>query len=275
MSNHSAFPLAGHPLSGVTQAPLVQPAARPNNIADLPAPPIPSRHYALMLNCDPTIEPKVDSTQVPNLRAGGVLLRILATPIPAYTKLAFDTRGRIDTCNETPIIPGSSAIARVVRVGNDATSLQINQLVFFDPLLRARDSPERVRFASLVYHGLNASCFNSLECSGYADGSYAQYMRAPLENCYLLDEARLLGDPKDGGLKYKTYQLCEIARLLRPFGGLNSIGVKPGETVLVTPATTSNGGAACMIALAMGKLHSSCMLAFARDWKKLATMTDN
>ena len=193
-------------------------------------------------------------TPVPTPRVGGALLRILANPVLSYTKLAFATRGRIDTVEECPIIPGSSAIARVFRVGNDATILHIGQLVFFDPLMKPSDDSERVRSASLVYHGLNPSCLNSVEWSGYAEGSFAQHMRAPLENCYPLDEARLMRSPKDGGLEYDAEQLCEIARLLRPFGGLNRIGVKPGETILISPATTSNGGAAaCMVALAMGK----------------------
>ena len=94
---------------------------------------------------------------------------------------------------------------------------------------------------------------------GFRDGSYAEYMRAPVENCYLLDEARLMGDPAQGGLGYQVEQLCEIAKRSVPFGGLKDVGVKPGETGLISPATGSFGGCACMIALAMGRFSRFCI----------------
>ena len=37
-----------------------------------------------------------------------------------------------------------------------------------------------------------------------------------------------------------------------PYGGLADIGVKPGETIIITPATGSFGGAAVKVAIAMG-----------------------
>ena len=41
-------------------------------------------------------------------------------------------------------------------------------------------------------------------------------------------------------------------RLIVPYGGLSHIDLKPGETIIIAPATGSFGGAAVKVALAMG-----------------------
>jgi threonine dehydrogenase-like Zn-dependent dehydrogenase len=74
----------------------------------------------------------------------------------------------------------------------------------------------------------------------------------PLENCYLLDEKRLLGPPADGGLGYRISEISYAFRQLVPFGGLADIDLKPGETIIIAPATGAFGGAAVEVALAMG-----------------------
>ncbi|KAJ5973050.1 uncharacterized protein N7479_002968 [Penicillium vulpinum] len=209
-------------------------------------------NHVLRLRPAPFTEPQVEQALIPSLTPGSVLLRILATPLHSYSKLAFEFYNPKGSSHETPFIPGSSAIARVSQVGNDATTLKVGQLVFFDSVMKGRDSPETVRFCNPVYHGFDNRSKKFIASSGFADGSYAEFMRAPLENCYLLDEAKLMGDPREWGFAYTPEQLCVIATFLRPFGGLTSIDVKPGETVLIFPATSPNGVAACMVALAMG-----------------------
>jgi threonine dehydrogenase-like Zn-dependent dehydrogenase len=81
---------------------------------------------------------------------------------------------------------------------------------------------------------------------------YAEYAKAPLENCYPLDEKRLLGSPADGGLGYRVSEISYAFRQLVPFGGLVDIDLKPGETIIIAPATGAFGGAAVEVALAMG-----------------------
>ncbi|KAI3287263.1 hypothetical protein DTO002I6_7905 [Penicillium roqueforti] len=215
------------------------------NSPDTPRPIIPHRkllplvqstHRALVLRPAPFTEPQVEQVPMPSLLPGSVLLRILATPLHSFSKLGFDFYNHFRSPYEIPIIPGSSAIARVSQVGDDATTLKVGQLIFFDSVMKGRDNPEMVRFSNPVYHGFDSQIKEIMAYSGFADGSYAEFMRAPLENCYPLDEE----------------QLCAIATFLRPFGGLSSIDVKPGETVLISPATYPNGVAACMVALAMG-----------------------
>ncbi|KAF8208692.1 hypothetical protein K438DRAFT_282536 [Mycena galopus ATCC 62051] len=90
----------------------------------------------------------------------------------------------------------------------------------------------------------------------WRDGTYAEYAKVPLENCFPLDEARLLGD-----LGYKVEDLMYIGAMSVPFGGLRDVGVKAGEKVINAPATGSFGGAAVVAALAMG----ARVIAMSRD----------
>lgn len=209
-------------------------------------------HHALILRPAPFTKPQVEEIPIPSLLPGSVLLRSLATPLHSYSKLCLEFYNPARSPHQKPFIPGSSAIARVSRVGDDATILEVGQLVLFDSVMKGRDSPETVRFANPVCRGFDLHNSELLASSGFADGSYAEVMRAPLENCYPLDEAKLMGDPRQWGFAYTPEQLCAFATFLRPFGELSSIDVKPGETVLISPATSPNGAAACMVALAMG-----------------------
>ncbi|KAJ3903180.1 hypothetical protein F5879DRAFT_960779 [Lentinula edodes] len=86
----------------------------------------------------------------------------------------------------------------------------------------------------------------------WRDSTYAEYTKFPLENCIPLDEQRLLGPVDAGGLGYCVEDLMHISKLVVPYGGLNDIGLKPGETVIIAPATGPFGSAAVRVALAMG-----------------------
>lgn len=69
----------------------------------------------------------------------------------------------------------------------------------------------------------------------------------PFETCEILDEGKLCGR-----LGYEIADLGHIAALLVPYGGLRDIDLKAGETIIVSPATGAFGGAAVLVALAMG-----------------------
>lgn len=89
------------------------------------------------------------------------------------------------------------------------------------------------------------------------------YAKVPLENCHPLNENALCG--KFG---YEVEQLQALSRFSVPYGGLNDIRVKPGETVVIAPATGDFGGAAVRVALAMG----ARVIAMGRSASKLATL---
>lgn len=69
----------------------------------------------------------------------------------------------------------------------------------------------------------------------WRDGTFAEYAKVPLESCFALDEGRLTGSIRDGGLGYEVEQLAYITSLLVPYGGLRDIGLQAGETVIVAP----------------------------------------
>lgn len=81
----------------------------------------------------------------------------------------------------------------------------------------------------------------------WRDGTWAEYCRAPLESVLPLNEDRLMGE-----LGYRVTDLATICQFLVVYGGLRDIGIQAGETVVVTPATGGFGGAAVVVALAMG-----------------------
>jgi NADPH-dependent curcumin reductase CurA len=86
----------------------------------------------------------------------------------------------------------------------------------------------------------------------WRDFTYAEYAKLPLENCYLLDEDRLLGKVEDGGLGYKIEDLIPAMGSVVPYGGLSDIKLQAGETIIIAPATGWFGGRAVEAALAMG-----------------------
>jgi threonine dehydrogenase-like Zn-dependent dehydrogenase len=88
--------------------------------------------------------------------------------------------------------------------------------------------------------------------SFWRNGGSAEYTRVPLENCYLLNEQALLGDPAEGGLGYSVGDLLHLTRDMVAYGGLRGIDLKAGETIIIAPATGSYSGSAVEMASAMG-----------------------
>ena len=81
----------------------------------------------------------------------------------------------------------------------------------------------------------------------WKDSTYAEYAQVPLETYEILDEGKLCGK-----MGYEIAELAYVFAFLVPYGGLRDIGLKAGETVIVSPATGAFGGAAVLVALAMG-----------------------
>lgn len=226
---------------------------------------IPQSHRALVVR-DIHVQPKVETVPTPQVLPGTAILHVLSAPILSYMNDLFigNSRGYE---YPLPIVPGTSAVCRVASLGPDATSLEVGQLVLFDCYIRARDAqgdgPKN--FLSAITGGFSEASQRLMRDGGVRDGAFAEYVRVPLENVFVLDEKRLLGSPEQGGLGLGVHDVGDIYKLLVPFGGLTSVGLKPGETVLVSPATGPFGGAACMVALAMG----ARVLAWGRDEEKL------
>ncbi|MCJ1376759.1 hypothetical protein MMC20_008004 [Loxospora ochrophaea] len=208
---------------------------------------LPPTHRALVLTSR-SQPAEVKTIPTPRPTPGSAVVRVLVSGVLSYSRDIYD--GTRAYPFPTPLVIGTGAIGRVAAVGPDATLLTPGQLVYVDLLIRGRDDPS-VAFLSGIAEGFTDGS-RKLMHGEWRDSTYAEYVKAPLENCIALNEKRLLGTIDDGGLGYLVEDLMHIGTLLVAYGGLKDIDLKPGETVIVAPATGSFGGAAAAVAIAMG-----------------------
>lgn len=187
---------------------------------------------------------KVESSSIPEAKLGTAVVEVLASVIgPGYGFLLSTPVPHFSF--PTPSIWGNNAVGRVVSVGPDATKLKKGQLVFVEAYIEAKDDPEIGIIMGLMDGGSEKS--KKLANEAWRNGTWTTHAVVPIENATPLDEDVLLG--KFG------YDVAEIAYLTRfsvVYGGMSAMGVKPGETVIVGPATGQFGGAAVEVASALG-----------------------
>ena len=76
---------------------------------------------------------KVESISEPQLRSGAVVVKILSTHVPPFTRKVIS--GQLGyALPEFPFTPGTNAIAMIEAVADDVFDLEIGQKVFCDPL---------------------------------------------------------------------------------------------------------------------------------------------
>lgn len=226
------------------------------------SPGLPSQHRALVLHStrDP-YDMSVESRPVPKPGPGSAVIHVLAAGVLTYADKVYS--GKKPYLYPEPFVPGSSAIGRIAAVGPDTTNLKPGQLIYFDCYIHGRDDA-----TTLILHGLSAGFTpgsNALMETVWRDGTYAEYSNVPLENCFPMDEARLMGGLADGGFHYTAEDLIYLLTVSVPFGGLRDVDVRAGEKVIITPATGAFGSAAVVAALAMG----ARVIAMGRNLKAL------
>lgn len=197
---------------------------------------------------------------VPEAIPGSAIIKISVAPVISYSKHVYNGTRKYPF--PTPFTPGTGGIGRVVAVGPDSTFLKIGQLVFVDCVIRGRDNHKDI-FLMGLHDGFSVGS-KKLMKDVWRDGTWAEYCRAPLECVFPLDESRLIKE-----LGYTETDLATIGSFLVTYGGLKDVGVTAGETVVVAPATGGFGGAAVMIALAMG----ASVVAMGRNEKVLAGLS--
>ena len=200
--------------------------------------------------------PTVQEIPTPRATPGSAVLKVLQAHMINYTKNIYNGVRKYPYPN--PLTLGEAAIGRVVELGEDATVLKVGDLCLLDVTIRGRDDIDRAAgatFLSAFAHGhMPASA--KLMRDAWRDGTYAEYVRWPLENCFVLNEEKLFGK-----LGYELGDLHHIGSMMVPYGGLGPlcIDLKPGETVIVTPATGNFGSAAAHLCLEMGAGRVICM----------------
>lgn len=181
----------------------------------------------------------VEDAAAPVMGTGEVIVDMVASSVLAYAGEVYS--GARKYLLETPVIPGSGGIGRVRAFGPDATRLAVGDWVFCDSTVRSRDD---ALTPDITLQGLSAgNADGALRLQRYFHhGSYAEQMMTPTENVFRLGDFD----------KARAAQWCGLGRLLVPYGGLLSIDLKPGETIVVNGASGSFGSAAVEVALAMG-----------------------
>lgn len=224
------------------------------------ATPLPKTHLALVqeVKAEPLI---VKEIPTPQATPGSAIIKVLSAPVMAYLREVYD--GTRPYQYPVPLVTGTSAIGRIVATGSDAVKLKHGDLVFYDCTIHGRDDSDAIILAGLAEGGTEGS--RKLIRGEWRDSTFAEYAKVPLENCYVLDEQRLCSPIAQGGRGYTIDQLGWLLQALIPYGGLRSIGLQPGETILISPATGGFGSAAVVVALAMG----ARVIAMARNVQEL------
>lgn len=217
---------------------------------------LPQTHRALVVTS--TKESlTVQNLPTPAPGPGSAVVRVLAASVLSYMTNIYNGTRRYPF--PTPLVPGTSAVARVAAVGPDATILEAGMLVLVDCVVGGRDDPTAAIDAG-IHQGWSARSAKLMH-GEWRDSTYAEYAKVPLEACDVLDERRLCGE-----LGYRFADLAHMSLMMVPHGGLRDVKLSPGETVIVSPATGHFGGAAVMVALAMG----ARVIAMGRNQEKLA-----
>ena len=203
---------------------------------------IPAQYRALVLTSIGQ-EMRIEQRPVPTAELSSVIVRVLESSVLSYQNDIYS--GKRQYPLTTPIVGGCSAIGRVAATGPDATILTQGQLVWVDCVVRGRDDSEAIYLWG-IHEGYSPSS-QKLSRDIWHDGTFAEFARVPLENCFALNENRLYKD-----LGYTAQELIYLSHLLVPFGGLRTIDLKAGETVIVCPSTGGFSGAGVQVALAIG-----------------------
>lgn len=182
--------------------------------------------------------PTVGEIPDPVAQAGDVVVDVVAAPVLPYAHEVF--AGKRPMLFELPFVPGTGAVGRVSDVGAGATELEIGCWVYCDSTIRARDSAGLV---AISLQGLTAGRPSAVALQRqYRHGSWAEKVRLPLENVMPLGDI----DADDAA------RWLALGTMLVPYGGMASVGLIAGETIVVNGATGSFGSAAVAVALAMG-----------------------
>ncbi|KAI1464970.1 alcohol dehydrogenase GroES domain-containing protein [Daldinia caldariorum] len=190
--------------------------------------------------------PVLATLPTPIPTAGTVIIKPLYSIIVQYANEIFTNGNPRGYKYPLPLVPGGSCIARVAAVPSDATSLRPGQLVFVELTVRGRDDPN-IKILRSFHEGYNEGTRKLMASEEWRNGCWATLFAAPLESVHALDEDVLVGK-----LGYKLEELGSLSQLVVPYGGLADVGLKPGETVLIAPATGSFSSAAVHVALSMG-----------------------
>ena len=203
-----------------------------------------AHHKALVLSSY-SEAPQLQQVPTPEAGPGQVVVRILAVRIREGTQAALSGKNGFPV--DLPLVPGgSTAIGRTHAVGPDAIKLKPGKLVLIHNWIRGRDDPSHQILLGL-HNGGPGSPANRLMQGEWRDATMAEYCKAPLENVFGLDEERLIDH-----LGYQIPELLSISAMAITLSGIEEVGLRPGDTVILAPATGTWSGLGVAVAIGYG-----------------------
>ncbi|KAH7325572.1 GroES-like protein [Stachybotrys elegans] len=196
--------------------------------------------------------------------AGSVILRPLYSAIVSYAKDVFCNGNPRGYSYPLPLVPGTNAICRVAAPAPDTPYLKPGMLVFTDGIIRPRDHNLAPPLLQGIHMGFTRES-EALMSGEWRNGTWAELVKVPAECVHILDEQKLQA------LGYGIEDLGYISTLAVAYGGLSDINLRPGETVIIAPATGNFGSAAVLVAQALG---AGKVIAMGRNEDKLKQLAE-
>lgn len=177
---------------------------------------------------------------MPEVRAGSVLVKVEASALMSYLKDYAEGKLRVYDPPEGWFTPGGNAVGTVEAVGQDVWHVKPGVRVLISSHIVA---DERVDEPGQMLLGITAPGPVSKPIQNdWRDGTLAEYVLVPKSIVSPLIELE----------SYDSAQLTALVRFAVPYGGLLRGRLAAGETLIVNGATGAYGGAAVLLALALG-----------------------
>ena len=184
---------------------------------------------------------RLDDVETPKPAPDGVIVRIEAAMVLSYTDKVLS--GAVPyALPPMPFVPGTNAIGHVVATGAHVGHAREGDRVFLSPHLRA-DVPDPQPAQILIGLTSMAPTEAALNLQArWRDGVFAEVAHWPAA-CVT---------PLAGLDDRPAAELIGLAKLIVPFGGLQRLGLRGGQTVIINGASGYFGSGAVMLAVAMG-----------------------
>jgi alcohol dehydrogenase len=178
---------------------------------------------------------------IPEPRPGSVLVRIEASSLMSYMKDYVEGKLPVYNPLKGAFTPGGNGVGIVHAIGRDVWQLKPGQRVVLSSHFT---SAENVEDPAQILIGVTALGPDAEKIqTDWRDGTLAEYALMPATAV----------TPAEGLSQIDSTRLCVITmRYIVPFGGLLRGQLAAGETLVVTGATGAYGGAAVLLAIAMG-----------------------
>ena len=200
----------------------------------------------------------LQETTEPELRPGGVLISMKATPLLSY--LGKYVRGEMPYWYpDGPFTPGTNGVGVVKAIGSGVYHLTEGQRVIVNPYLAAAE-PVRDPAQTLIgLTGISPDC--GPMWADWTNGTLREVADFPARTVIAAEGLDHIDDVR----------LACTGKFIVPLGGLVRGRLVAGETVVVHGATGYFGSAAVLLALAMG---AGRVVAAGRNTEALKTLVD-